>query len=81
MKKKAQKKKLISYAYVGKWDDGELGWNLPAYLTRYDTLDRPAKPYMESHTIGKPHYLCKVTIELVKSRAPNGRQLQRRFFK
>ena len=81
MKKKASNKS-VSYAYVGRWLDGSLGWNVPTHIHRSETRKRPRSVKLsdtEGHGIGEWAELCKITIEPVKNE--KGKPVRRRFVK
>lgn len=66
---------VIGYGYVGRWENlnHSLGWSMPEVVAgscsskmarRYQ--QRPPTVTDRPWAAGKPHYLCKITIELVR---------------
>jgi len=71
-KGKSTKTKTVGYGYVGTWRDGTIGWSMPKFVEAY-----PMSIHSSNHEFSKdsPHYLCKITIELVKDK--KGRKITR----
>lgn len=67
-RKKKNPNKVVAYAYVGRYCDDTLGWQIPICLSPYDTLKRPRQPNANENTAGHWFELCKVTIQVVKGR-------------
>jgi hypothetical protein len=62
MRKKKSKDKTVCYAYVGRGDDGSLGWGMPTYLS--DGYDFNI-PYNNSLFKNELFEKCKITIETI----------------
>ena len=63
-------KKSVGYGYVGTWNDGTLGWNLPTFVCnlpeRYiEYPDLRGKHWIGAHDV---FVKCKITIEPVISK-------------
>jgi hypothetical protein len=76
-KKKRNKDKVISYGYVGRWRDGTLGWSCPSIVRGYRDRQLREKPEVQDFNENQPHYLCKITIELVKNK--KGKHIMKRL--
>jgi hypothetical protein len=69
--RKKNMSRTIGYGYVGRWNDGTLGWCLPARVSPCMPsmrLSERAEPHPDWSNIGEPSYLCKITIQLVKNK-------------
>lgn len=63
------KEKSVGYGFVGKWEDGQLGWFLPNHLTATGRrLPDIAAAHPNWSNIGERSYLCKITVELVRDK-------------
>jgi hypothetical protein len=61
-------KSVTSYAYVGLWDDGQIGWCLPSHANKYDTVHSPAPAtdrWEEHAENGDRAYICRITVEQI----------------
>lgn len=67
------KTRSVGYGWVGRWDDGTLGWFLPNHLTGY----RNDGPNDNEHLKGETVFKCRITIEQVLS--TNGREITKRI--
>ena len=73
--------KNVSYAFIGRWSDGKIGWCVPVYLDGYGDTKHgrrsPARPTARdmSHFKDVTVTLCKVTVEVVKDKL--GREIRR----
>lgn len=75
MKSRKNKNKTIGFGYVGQWIDGTLGWSMPEFVSgsgKGTKTDRKYadKPRNEGRpwAADEPHYLCKITVELIKDK-------------
>ncbi len=78
---KKSKEKTVGYAFIGRWNDGTLGWGMPDVLSGNPRrfLDGTGRLFEENSMNGDRAFLCKVTIEQVfKS---NGAAITRRVKK
>lgn len=55
--------KVVGFGYVGLWNDGDIGWNVPRFIEEDPKCKRPQMP---SDPVGAKQYLCKITIERVE---------------
>ena len=70
--------KVVTYAYVGRWSNGELGWNMPNHANgqkdRPEMMDTKRGQWCDKDDIFE---LCRVTVEVIPG-ARRRRHPQRR---
>lgn len=64
---KKNKNKNVGYGFFGRWNSGEIGWSAPTHISGMGRR-HPDRPTTTDWNKEQPHYLCKVTIELVKNK-------------
>lgn len=56
------------FGFVGRWNDGRLGWSMPHVLSG-NPRRFPDSPEAErSWARHAPHYLCEITVRLIKDK-------------
>lgn len=69
--------KTISYGYVGRWNDGTLGWFLPDHASgNVRFVNQPSERGLRNSSKDDRFVLCRITIEQVF--AKSGRPITRR---
>jgi hypothetical protein len=64
MRKKRSKNKVVCYGYVGRFDDGTLGWGVPTFLTQ--RVGILSQYYSDNPLLrGSLFEKCKITIEAI----------------
>jgi len=82
MKRKAKdaetgERRTVTYGYVGRWNDGTLGWFLPSHATGVNgDNDAPSEYALEMSTPGDRFVLCRIQIDQVFD--ARGREITRR---
>lgn len=68
--KKVKKDKTISKGWIGRWNDGSIGWCSPEHLSGHTRwADKPAERYYVSNKDW--FYMCKITVEVLKNKKGN----------
>lgn len=68
--------KVVTYAYVGRWLNGQLGWQMPSHASghkdRPEGMDSERGKYCDDNDLFE---LCRITVEVVpgarRRRHPN----------
>lgn len=74
--KAASPDRSVGYGYVGRWNDGRIGWFLPCFTSH--PRRSPAESSMPAD-YPDPVFLCRVTVEVVRD--SRGRAITRRAAK
>jgi hypothetical protein len=74
---KATPSKTVGYGYVGRWDDGTLGWCTPAHVQGTPGYNEPVSELGKQNAApDQRFYLCRITVEMVTD--SRGRKITRR---
>ena len=69
--------KTVGYGFVGEWNDGTLGWNLPQHVDDSPCAREPSDHWQAAGLDWNDRaVLCKITVEAVRDK--RGRLVTRR---
>jgi len=69
------KNKVVGFAWVGRWVNGEIGWAMPKTISGWPSHTDYSR--WDAIEDGHELTLCKVTVEVVGNK--NGKEIKKRF--
>ncbi len=68
--------KVIGYGWIGRWNDGQIGWGLPDCLSDNLTAVADMGPPGRPHAPGEMVIKCRITVEVVHDK--RGREIRKK---